>query len=50
MIVAEHYARPETTARMRELLALLFLGRRVQSEIPRCTQNDSVAGGNPRYS
>jgi hypothetical protein len=34
-IVAEHYMHPETAARMRELLALLFLGRKVQSEILR---------------
>jgi len=35
VIVAGHYMRPETAARTRELLALLFLGRRVQSEILR---------------
>ena len=40
-IVAEHYMHPETAARMRELLALLFLGRKVQSEILRFAQNDS---------
>ena len=33
--------RPETATRMRELLALLFLGRKVQSEILRFAQNDS---------
>jgi hypothetical protein len=41
VIVAEHYMRPETASRMGELLALLFLGRKVQSEILRFAQNDS---------
>jgi hypothetical protein len=46
VIVAEHYMRPETATRMRELLALLFLGRKVQSEIlravyPERTERDS---------
>ena len=35
VMLAEHYMRPETATRMRELLALLFLGRKVQSEILR---------------
>jgi hypothetical protein len=35
VIVAEHHMRPGTAIRMRELLALLFLGRKVQSEILR---------------
>ncbi len=41
VILIEHYMRPETATRMRELLALLFLGRKVQSEILRFAQNDS---------
>jgi hypothetical protein len=39
VIAAEHCTRPETAARVRELLALLFLDRKVQSEIPRCVEN-----------
>ena len=35
VIVAGHYMRPETAAPMRESLALLFVGRKVQSEILR---------------
>jgi hypothetical protein len=42
--------RPQAAAHMREPLALLFLGRKVKSEILRYAHNDSMAGGNPRSS
>ena len=50
LIPAELYMRLETATRMRELLALLFLGRKVQSEIlrgvyPERAERDSSPAG-----
>ena len=47
LIPAELYMRLETATRMRELLALLFLGRKVQSEILRSV---ALSGNSMNYS